>query len=61
VPLGWWSLFANLIGYLLVAAFFLIEYAYRGRRFPQQPYRNLFDFLRRMLAALPELVARART
>ena len=61
VPLEWWSLFANLIGYLLVAAFFLIEYAYRRRRFPQQPFRNLFDFLRRMLAALPELIARART
>jgi uncharacterized membrane protein len=61
VPLEWWSWFANLIGYLLVAAFFLIEYAYRSRRFPQQPYRNMFDFIRRMLAALPGLVERART
>jgi uncharacterized membrane protein len=61
VPLEWWSLFANLLGYLLVAVFFLIEYAYRRRRFPQQPYRNMFDFIRRMLAALPDLVARARS
>jgi uncharacterized membrane protein len=59
VPQEWWSLFANLIGYLLVAAFFLVEYAYRRHRFPQQPYRNLFDFLQRMLAAMPQLV-RAR-
>src|SRR5262245_36871967 len=61
VPLEWWSVFANLLGYVLVAVFFLIEYAYRRRRFPQQPYRNMFDFIRRMLAALPELVARAQS
>jgi uncharacterized membrane protein len=51
-----WSLFANVIGYLLVVGFFLIEYAYRRRRFPQQPYRNLLDFLRRMAAATPQLM-----
>ena len=51
-----WSLFANLLGYLLVAAFFLIEYAYRRRRFPQQPYRNFFDFLARTIAASPRLL-----
>ena len=50
-----WSLFTNLIEYLLVAAFFVIEYAYRRQRFPRQPYRNMFDFLRRMLAAMPRL------
>jgi uncharacterized membrane protein len=50
-----WSLFTNLIEYLLVAAFFAIEYAYRRQRFPRQPYRNMFDFLRRMLAAMPRL------
>ena len=48
-----WSLFANLIGYLLIVAFFVVEYAYRRRRFPQQPYRNFFDFLRRTIAASP--------
>lgn len=51
-----WSLFANVIGYLVVVSFFLLEYAYRRRRFPQQPYRNLFDFVRRMAAASPQLL-----
>jgi uncharacterized membrane protein len=59
VPEHWWSLFANVIGYLLVAAFFLIEYAYRRRRFPRQPYRNMLDFLLRVLAAMPRLVGNA--
>ena len=54
-----WSLFANVIGYLLVAAFFVIEYAYRRQRFPRQPYRNLLDFLLRVLAAMPRLVSNA--
>jgi uncharacterized membrane protein len=59
VPQEWWSLFANFIGYLLVAGFFLAEYVYRRRRFPRQPYRNLLDFLQRMLAAMPKLVAQS--
>lgn len=59
VPQSWWSLFTNLIDYLIVASFFVIEYAYRRHRFPQQPYRNMFDFLRRMLTALPRLIGRA--
>jgi len=50
-----WSLFTNLIEYLLVAAFFVIEYAYRRQRFPRQPYRNMFDFLRRTAAAMPRI------
>jgi uncharacterized membrane protein len=61
VPLEWWSLFANLIGYLLVAAFFAIEYAYRRRRFPQQPYRNMIDFLRRTFAVMPRLLRRTQS
>ncbi len=51
-----WSLFTNLIEYLLVAALFVIEYAYRRQRFPRQPYRNMFDFVRRLLAAMPRLM-----
>ena len=51
VPLGVWSLFANLLNYLLVAALFVIEFAYRRRRFPQQPYRGLIDFTRRVAGA----------
>ena len=50
-----WSLFTNLIEYLLVAAFFVIEYAYRRQRFPRQPYRNMLDFLRRTAAAMPRI------
>lgn len=56
VPLEGWSWFANGIDYLLVAALFLIEYAYRRHRFPRQPYRNLLDFFQRVLAAMPRLV-----
>jgi uncharacterized membrane protein len=56
VSLEVWSLFANMLGYLLVAAFFLAEYAYRRRRFPKQPYRNFFDFLARTIAASPRLL-----
>ncbi|MET0533224.1 MAG: hypothetical protein ABW171_03280 [Steroidobacter sp.] len=59
VPETVWSLFANVIGYLLVAAFFVIEYAYRRQRFPRQPYRNLLDFFWRVLAAMPRLVSNA--
>jgi uncharacterized membrane protein len=59
VPELWWSLFANMIGYLLVAAFFLIEYAYRRHRFPRQPYRNMLDFFVKVLAAMPRLVSNA--
>jgi len=57
-PQEWWSLFANVLGYLIVAALFVIEYAWRRHRFPEQPYRNMFDFLRRMAAAMPRLTGR---
>jgi uncharacterized membrane protein len=42
-----WSLFANFIDYVMAGVFFLAEYAYRQRKFPQQPYRTLFDFINR--------------
>jgi uncharacterized membrane protein len=61
VPREWWSLFANCIGYVLIAVFFVVEYAYRRRRFPQQPYRNMYDFLRQMAAVAPELMGRERS
>jgi uncharacterized membrane protein len=54
-----WSLFANLIAYVIVVVFFAVEYAYRRRRFPQQPYRNILEFVQRLLASLPALVGRA--
>ncbi len=57
VRLETWSLFANVLNYLIVAAVFLAEFAYRRRRFPGRPYRNLLDFFRRMAAIAPALVA----
>lgn len=56
VPQYCWSLFANVIGYLAVAAFFAIEYAYRRRRFPQQPYRSFCDFLKQVGPLVPRLI-----
>lgn len=50
VPLSAWSLFANLLSYLLIAALFAIEFVVRARRFPQQPYSGVIDFTRRLAA-----------
>lgn len=55
-----WSLFANVLNYLIVAAFFLLEFTYRMRRFPGRPYRNLAEFLRRAAALGPALTATFR-
>jgi uncharacterized membrane protein len=59
VPQEWWSWFANVLGYLIVAAFLALEYSYRRSRFPRQPFRNMLDFLRRILAVMPRLLGRA--
>ncbi len=48
-----WSWFANLLNYGIVGGFFIGEYALRGHRFPDRPYRNFVDFLRRMAALGP--------
>lgn len=48
VPLEAWSLFANVLNYLIVGAMFAVEFQVRRRRFPQQSYRGFFDFLRRL-------------
>ena len=50
VPIAAWSLFANVLNYLIVAALFVGEYAVRRRRFPQQSFRGLVDFTQRVLA-----------
>lgn len=55
VPLAWWSWLANVGGYLLLALLFAAEYAYRRRRFPDQPYRNFADFAARVRVAGPRL------
>ena len=52
-----WSLFANVLNYIIVAAFFLFEFSYRMRRFPNRPYRNLAEFMRRAAAVGPALTA----
>ncbi len=57
VRLETWSLFANVLNYLIVAVVFLAEFAYRRRRFPGRPYRNLLDFFRRTAAIAPALAA----
>jgi uncharacterized membrane protein len=48
VPLSWWSLVANAGNYVVIGGFFLGEYFYRRRRFPQQPYRGFMDFMQRI-------------
>lgn len=48
VPLEAWSLFANVVNYLVVGAMFAVEFQIRRRRFPQQSYSGFFDFLRRL-------------
>jgi uncharacterized membrane protein len=48
VPLRAWSLFANVLNYVVILGFFMGEYVYRRTRFPDQPYRNFGDFLARV-------------
>ena len=48
VPLAIWSLFANILNYVFVGVLFVVEYAWRQRVFPQQRYRNFFDFTQRV-------------
>jgi uncharacterized membrane protein len=43
-----WSLFANVLNYGIVGAFFVIEYQLRKRRFPDRPYRNALEFGQQM-------------
>jgi uncharacterized membrane protein len=57
VPQRAWSLFANFLEFAVVVTFLIVEYAYRRRRFPEQPYANLLDFLRRLIAVAPEAFA----
>ena len=47
VPVEVWSLFANFIDYVMAGVFFVAEYAWRQHKFPEQPYRNFFDFINR--------------
>jgi uncharacterized membrane protein len=60
VPREIWSLFANVLNYVIVGIFFVIEYGYRRYRFPQQPYANMFDFIRRAMAVGPRVFSGMR-
>lgn len=53
VPLALWSLFANVLNYVIVALFFIVEFIWRKRVFPDLPYRSFADFLKRMLRLGP--------
>ena len=53
VPQRAWSLFANCLEYVLVAALMVGEYLWRRHLFPDQPYSGFFDFMRRVIAAAP--------
>lgn len=48
VPLELWSLFANLLNYLIVAIVFVGEYIYRSRRFPHSDYGGFLGFVKRV-------------
>lgn len=47
VPQAVWSLFSNFLNYVMAGLFFLGEYIYRQHKFPEQPYRNIIDFMQR--------------
>ena len=59
VPQEAWSWFANCIAYLVIAVFFVVEFAFRRRRFPQQPY-SFISFVRRTIEVSPRVMRRAR-
>ncbi|MDZ7663101.1 hypothetical protein [Thiohalophilus sp.] len=43
-----WSLFTNLLGYVLVLVFFIVEFAWRKRRFPRRSQYSFIGFMRAM-------------
>ena len=54
LPASWWSLCANVLNYVVIAGFFLLEYGYRQWRFPEHNYGGLIGFLRRMGSLGPD-------
>lgn len=47
-----WSLWANLLNYGVIGGFFVVEFAFRKRRFPGR-YHGFGDFLRKLAALGP--------
>jgi uncharacterized membrane protein len=56
VPQTAWSWFANVASYGITGGFFVLEYAYRRGRFPQQPQRTFLEFVRALVAIAPSLI-----
>ena len=61
-PLAAWSLFSNLLNYLLVVLFFVLEYAYRRVRYRHHPHASPWQMIVRLArlqaaAALPRCSA----
>ena len=50
-----WSWISNVASYAVPGLALLAEYAVRGRCLPRQGYRNLFDFLLRLVRLAPTL------
>ncbi|MGH8220474.1 MAG: ketosynthase [Steroidobacteraceae bacterium] len=53
VPQTTWSWFANVAEYGIVAGFFVLEYAYRRMRFPQQPHSSFLEFIAKLRTIAP--------
>ncbi len=47
-PLHVWSYFSNVLSYVLIAAFFLLEYPFRILRFPHHQHSSPFKIMRRI-------------
>ena len=48
-----WSLFTHVISYLLIAAFFIIEFIYRKHRFAGEIEGGFFQFIRKIIKIRP--------
>jgi len=44
-PLATWSLFSNLVNYLLVVVFFVVEYLYRRLRYRHHPHASPWQMI----------------
>lgn len=47
-PLAAWSLFSNVLSYLLVILFFVLEYVYRRVRYRHHPHVSPWEMIRRL-------------
>lgn len=56
-PVAVWSWVGNIAAYLMPPVALLAEYAWRKRVFPVQDYRNVFDYLARIVRLGPTLAS----